>query len=180
MREVFLENGKSLRVYDNVFPLGFRASAFEFAISSNFVIGWSDGVTDAQTAHKYLHSSFSHEDVARLGIVDQIRRSEAANELDGFEIKKTILNLTTASDVHFVHTHCEDKVLLYYVNLSWNDGWHGETLFLDDASKDVIFASQYTPGRLIAFPGDTPHAIRPQSIIADKHRFSLALFLTKC
>lgn len=180
MKEISLDGEKTIRVYDGLFPLGFRSAAYEFALASNFTIGWNDGVSDAQLKHKYLHSVFSADDVERLGILQFINGSEAAKELDGYKLSKAILNLTSSSDVHFTHVHGKEKILLYYVNLVWEDGWHGETLFFDSACKDIVFASPYTPGRLTVFQGDTPHAMRPQSIVADKFRFSLALFFDKC
>jgi len=180
MKTVALSGGKSLRVYDGLFPLKFRIKAFDFATASQFVIGWEDGPANNQLAHRYLHSQFSYEDVTRLGILDQIANSAAAEELTGLTLVKTILNLSLPSDAHFVHTHTEHKVVLYYVNLVWNDGWHGETLFFDDTCKEIDYASAYVPGRIIVFPGDVPHTIRPQSNIADKHRFSLSLFFDKC
>ncbi len=180
MKELVLSEEKTIRIYVGLFPLGFRSSAYEFALASNFTIGWNDGVSDAQLKHKYLHSVFSVDDVERLGVLHFIAASEAAKELDGYRLSKAILNLTSAADAHFVHVHGKEKILLYYVNLAWEDGWHGETLFFDHAGKEIVFASPYTPGRLTVFQGDTPHAMRPQSSIADKFRFSLALFFDKC
>lgn len=180
MNEILTPNEKYIRVYDDVLPLSFRSAAYEFALASNFKIGWSDGVTDAQLSHKYLHSVFSEEDVHRLGILEHVKNSSAASELNNFLLKRAILNLSTPTDTHFVHTHVEDKVLLYYVNPTWNDGWHGETLFYSEDGRDIIFASPYTPGRIIVFQGQVPHAMRPQSCIGDKYRFSLALFFNKC
>ena len=69
------------------------------------------------------------------------------------------------------------QVLLYYVNLSWTDGWHGETLFYNPYNlKEVEYTSLYVPGRIILFDGTVPHAIRPQSVKATKFRLSLSLF----
>jgi hypothetical protein len=98
----------------------------------------------------------------------------------GYTLKKCVLNLSTPADVNFVHAHPEDKILLYYVNLDWRDGWHGETLFFDETGKRIMFASTYTPNRLIAFDAKIPHTIRPQSHIASFYRFTLALVYTKC
>jgi len=154
--------------------------AYDFALKSNFVICWNDGITDAQLPHKYLHSVFSFEDVERLGILSWVKNSEAAKELDGLVFSKAVLNLTTASDSHFLHTHPEAKVLLYYVNLEWCDGWHGETLFFHENLRDIVFTSPYTPGRLLVFSGGIPHTMRPQSNVATKFRFTLSLFFDKC
>jgi hypothetical protein len=151
-----------------------------FAQKSNFVIGWADGAIVEKQTNRFLHSVYSEYDVNRLGILQRIAESEAAGELEGYKLEKTILNLSTASDTNYVHTHPEDKVLLYYVNLEWFDGWHGETLFFSEDHKDVVFASPYTPGRLISFDAKIPHTIRPQSHIAAQYRFTLALMFNRC
>ena len=90
-------------------------------------------------------------------------------------LSKTILNLSVPSDVHYTHTHQEKKILLYYLNLEWRDGWHGETHFYSEDLTSIQYSSPYTPGRLIVFDANIPHTIRPQSIIAPNHRFTLAL-----
>lgn len=179
MKKLTFEGGKTLNVYDDLFSLSFRLSAYTFALSSHFKIGWGDGITEERIAHRYLHSLFSPDDVMRLGIIEQIRNSSAGAELDGYTLEKTVLNLSVPSDTHFVHTHPEEKILLYYVNPEWQDGWHGETLFYDEACKDIVFATPYTPGRLISFSGSIPHAIRPQSRTGPLHRFTLALIFNK-
>ena len=95
------------------------------------------------------------------------------------KLSKVILNVTTASDSHFVHAHPESKVVLYYVNQEWKDGWHGETLFYSENLKDIVHANVYTPGRVIVFDGKIPHAIRPQSIIGPQFRYTLAMVFNK-
>jgi len=180
VKELWLEGGKAIRVYDDLFSLNFRLAAFQFAAESKFTIGWSDGITDTQAKHKYMHSMFSLEDVERLGIIEQIKLSPAGAELHGYKLVKTVLNLSTSTDVHFAHAHAEDKILLYYVNIEWRDGWHGETLFYNEACKEIVYANMYTPGRLIVFNGSIPHAIRPQSVEGPLHRFTLSLIFNKC
>lgn len=180
MKEMFFQHGKCVRVYDELFDSHYRANAYLFAQQSHFVLGWADGAIIEKQANRFLHSIYSPDDVVRLGILDKIAKSEAARELDGYTLSKTILNLSTASDANYTHTHPEDKVLLYYVNLEWFDGWHGETLFFSEDHKDVVFASPYTPGRLISFDAKIPHTIRPQSHIAAQYRFTLALIFNKC
>lgn len=180
MKELCCQHGKRIRVYDNLFEAHYRDAVYQFAQNSSFVIGWADVSIAEKQANKLLHSVYSEDDVDRLGILKKIAESEASGELVGYKLTKTILNLSTASDTNYVHTHPEDKVLLYYVNLEWFDGWHGETLFFSEDHKDVAFASPYTPGRLIAFDAKIPHTIRPQSHIAAQYRFTLALIFNKC
>jgi hypothetical protein len=179
MKELFVHGGKRICVYDDLFTSHYKSEVYTFAQHSNFSIGWADGAIVEKQTNKLLHSSFSEEDVSRLGILNIIAMSEAARELDGYSLNKTVLNLSTAADTNYTHTHREDKVLLYYVNLEWFDGWHGETLFFNERHTDVIFASPYTPGRLISFDAKIPHTIRPQSHIAAQYRFTLALIFNK-
>jgi hypothetical protein len=179
MKELFVYGGKRICVYDDLFTSYYKSQVYLFAQHSNFSIGWADGAIVEKQANRFLHSSFSEEDVSRLGILNAIAMSEAAKELDGYSLCKTVLNLSTAADTNYTHTHPEDKVLLYYANLEWFDGWHGETLFFNEQHTDVVFASPYTPGRLISFDAKIPHTIRPQSHIAAQYRFTLALIFNK-
>lgn len=180
MKEMFFQHGKRICVYDGLFDAHYRDVVYTFAQNSHFVIGWADGSIVEKQTNRFLHSVYSQEDVDRLGILKAIASSEAAKELDGYTLHKTLLNLSTAADTNYVHSHPEDKVLLYYVNLEWFDGWHGETLFFSEDHKDVVFATPYTPGRLLVFDAKIPHTIRPQSHIAAQYRFTLAMVFNKC
>ena len=179
IREIDVDNGRKIRVYDNVLDFEYRNQVYNFAQKSFFQIGWADGCIVENKQHRFLHSVYSNEDVNNLGIVDRLESTIVSKEMEGFTRTKCILNLSTPSDVNFVHSHPEDKIILYYVNLEWRDGWHGETLFFDESCKDVVFASPYTPGRVIAFHGKIPHTIRPQSHLSSFFRFTLALIYTK-
>jgi len=180
IREAQVDNGRTIRVYDDVFDMEYRHSLYSFAQSSKFRIGWADSLTPENRQHQNLYSDYSMEDVERLGILDRLASTPVAQELDGYKLEKCVLNLSTASDVNFVHAHPEDKVLLYYVNLEWRDGWHGETLFYDETGKEVVFANAYVPNRLIAFDAKIPHTIRPQSHLAPQYRLTLTLVYNKC
>lgn len=180
MIEYTLEHDKKIRVYDDLFTADQRDKFYVFANNSFFKLGWADGTIIENQIHRFLHSIYSNDDIETMGILDAIRNTEAAHELDGYKIAKCILNLSTASDANFTHVHPEDKILLYYVNLEWRDGWHGETLFFSENKKNIVFASPYTPGRLISFDAKIPHTIRPQSHLASFYRFTLAIVLNKC
>lgn len=180
MIEYTLELDKKIRVYDDLFTAEERGNFYGFANHSYFKLGWADGAIVENQIHRFLHSSYSDEDINNMGIINAIKNTEAARELEGYKIVKCVLNLSTAADANFLHVHPEDKILLYYVNLEWRDGWHGETLFFTQNHKDIVFASPYTPGRLISFDPKIPHTIRPQSHIAHCYRFTLAIILNKC
>lgn len=179
MKEIIVERNKSIKVYDNVLDLVQRQHLYSFVTKSRFTIGWADGAILENQQNKFLHSDFSNEDLDNFKLFDYLQGTKLEADLQGYKLNKAIVNLSMPSDYNYIHAHAEDKILLYYVNLEWQDGWHGETLFFDEACKDVVFASSFTPGRFILFDGDIPHTIRPQSIIAAKYRFTFAITLIK-
>lgn len=179
MKEIIVDRNKSIKVYDNVFDLVQRQSLYSFVTKSNFTIGWADGAILENQQNKFLHSVYSNEDLDNFKLFDYLQGTELSKDLEGYTVDQAIVNLSMPSDYNYVHAHPQSKVLLYYVNLDWQDGWHGETLFFDEAGKDIVFASPFTPGRFILFDASIPHTIRPQSIIASKYRFTFATTLIK-
>lgn len=180
MKEYIVDKGKSIKVFDDLLTLKQRQELYVFITQSKFTIGWADGAIIENQSNKFLHSNFSHDDLDRFKILNYLGGTELEKEIIGYKIEKAIVNLTMPSDYNFVHAHDEDLVLLYYANLEWHDGWHGETLFFNESCKEVVFASPFTAGRFILFDASIPHTIRPQSIIASKYRFTFALTLNKC
>jgi hypothetical protein len=180
MKEIIVDRNKSIKVYDNLFDLVQRQHLYTFVTKSKFSIGWADGAILENRQNKFLHSAYSNEDLYNFKIFDYLQGTELSKELENYRADETIVNLSMPSDYNYVHAHPQSKVLLYYVNLEWQDGWHGETLFFDESCKDIVFASPFTPGRFILFDASIPHTIRPQSIIAAKYRFTFAVTLNKC
>ena len=176
-RSLLLENDRKLDIFDNVFPMTLRTTFFNFCKNSYFKIGWSDTSVPERKAHDYfLHSAYSQQDVDDLGIFKYFKNTPISDRIGNLRLKRTVLNLSTPSDVHYIHVHgTEDLVVLSYVNLDWQDGWHGETQFYSEDCKEIQFTCPYTPGRVIAFDPKIPHAIRPQSIIAPQYRFTLTM-----
>lgn len=170
-----LSSGKELYVFDDMLPLQSRDYMYDMLSKSNFNIGWRDGNTQEARLHSFLHSVYSAQDDENMGLLNFYRNSEIAELIQGLQVKKSIVNLSVASDVHFVHAHPEKLVVLYYANLVWEPHWYGETVFFSEDLKSIELALQYTPGRIIAFDASIPHAIRPQSIAAEKHRFTHAM-----
>jgi hypothetical protein len=180
MKEYVADRERLIHVYDDVFDLAYKQNIYDFVQKSYFRIGWADGVIAEKNQYQFLHSTYSEEDLNKLGYIQALKDSEVGQELVGHKVSKAVVNLSTPSDANFIHAHPEDKVILYYVNLEWQDGWHGETLFFHESMKDIVFASPYTPGRIIVFNGKIPHTIRPQSTIATHYRYTFALVLNKC
>lgn len=179
MKSFVTEDNKNIAVYDDLFGLSTREQYLDFCQKSSFSLGWSDVMAEGKRDHKLLYSSWSADDLKNFGIMEQIAKSEAGKELVGYKLHKTILNLTMSSQAFYAHAHPEQKVLLYYVNMNWEDGWHGETVFYDKHCKDIVFSSAFVPGRLCVFDGEIPHALRPQSRLGPDYRFTLSIFLIK-
>ena len=181
MKEITVDRDKQIKVFDDVFSLVQRQNMMEYVSKSLFRIGWSD--TSAWDSHyaqnQLLHSSYNEHDVEQFKIFEYLKGSDVEKAIEGYKVVQTIVNCSVASDFYFIHAHPYDLVLLYYVNTEWQDGWHGETLFFDEAKKDIVFASPFTPNRIILFDGSIPHSIRSQSVIATKYRFTFAVTLSK-
>ena len=92
---------------------------------------------------------------------------------------KCIVNLVKPLDVNFIHVHPDQLVALYYVNITWNPEWGGETLFYKEDRKTISLASPYTPNKLIFFDGKIPHTIKAQNLIGPSYRFTLSIFFNK-
>jgi hypothetical protein len=176
MKDIVLSSGKRLWIYDNIVDLKTRQDAFMMMKNSNYRLGWKDTETEEGIKYDYFHSAYNQEDLDRLDVYKKILLSPAGELVKGMSLVKSIVNLSTPSNVYFLHAHPEKRVILYYANMDWQTNWHGETLFYDEAGKEIEYASPYTPGRVIVFNGSIPHTIRPQSFAANQHRFTLSLF----
>jgi hypothetical protein len=75
MREIEVDNGRKLRVYDNVFDWFYRSSLYSFAKASIFKIGWADSPEPEKANHQYLYSSYSEDDlnnIVKRGVINEI------------------------------------------------------------------------------------------------------------
>lgn len=168
----------NLQVFDNKVPYTIRENLLDYCTKSSFRLGWTDRPPiENDKSIPNIYSSWSNNNLSESKILPYI--AECMDETPFFtcrHIESIILNLIRPSDVHFIHSHPNKQVALYYCNLTWEDGWYGETMFYDpnDLEK-VSFTSLYTPGRIILFDGSTPHAIRPQSVSGPKYRITLSI-----
>jgi hypothetical protein len=169
---------KEIQIFDDLIDLDTRIKGYQFIKSSMFRIGWQDGVTEEHIRYASLYSLYNDEDCNNSSIYHKIINSDAGRLVDGLSRTKAIVNLSTPADVNFVHSHPEKIGILYYANLEWREGWHGETLFYDESLKKVDFATPYIPGRIIVFDANIPHTIRPQSYLASHYRFTFSMFFS--
>ena len=166
-----------LNIFDNVVPYDVRQLIYSLTIKSEFKLGWQD-TSEPEKYDLNFHKELAIGDLESTGVLPYFQK--CIEETEWFthkKLSKIVLNLVRSNDVHYHHIHHDQQVCLYYINLDWRDGWHGETLFYDKCDYDkIVFTSIYKPGRIILFDGSIPHAIRPQSIKAPKFRFTLSLF----
>ena len=167
----------NLSIFDDKVPYQIREKMWDFCINSLYKLGWED--TDEPEKYDLnIHSHWTSDELQSTDILPYVEK--CINQTEWFENKnlsKVVCNLIRPDDVHYIHIHQKQQVCLYYVNLDWRDGWHGETLFYNTNNlKEIAYTSSYIPGRIILFDGSIPHAIRPQSVKAPKFRFTLSLF----
>lgn len=93
------------------------------------------------------------------------------------ELNRAHVNSIPHGDIQNIH---EDGwpgtslTALYFVNAGWQATWQGE-LILCDPLGESMYAIDPRPGRLVLFPGETPHRGGAPSRVCFEHRLSLAL-----
>lgn len=170
-----------IKIFDNIVPLDVRAEIYQQASSSIYKLGWKDFAHGEHVTDPNLYSDWSLEDLQRTKILEFLHPCiEETSWFTNKNLCNAIVNLVKSEDVHHIHPHQNQQVILYYLNLNWRDGWYGETLFFDEFDfNKIVFASAFVPGRVILFDGKIPHSIRPQSKAGPKFRMTLSLFYNK-
>lgn len=170
---------EGIDVYDNVFDLSKRFDIQESVRKSVFQIGWPDN--NYTSNESYMYSRWTPEKLNAINFFSDFTENHPLHEkVNPDKFIRCIINSDVTSNVHWTHTHINENVFLYYVNMEWQDQWGGETLFFNKKKNtDIIFGSRYTPGRVIWFDGEYPHTIKSQSRNAPQYRFSVSLFFEK-
>lgn len=167
-----------IKKFDNFFDSETQQNIYNYIINSRFTIGWEDGLELQHKLHPNLHSLYTFHDVQNLKILEKISDRVTNNNISFSSFDKCIINLTKPMDVNYVHTHPNQMVFLYYINMIWHEEWGGETIFYKD-DGEVLDCNQYTPNRAIFFDGNIKHTIKSQNIIGPTYRFSMSLFFNK-
>lgn len=166
-----------IEVFDDCFTLAHRFDINEAVKKSIFRIGWNDNTDDAEPN---MYSLWTPDELNRVKFFKEFKKDHPLNKrLDPSKFLRCVVNNEVMTNAHWTHTHIEEDVLLYYVNMEWKDQWGGETLFFDKTNRDIIFGSRFIPGRLIWFDGEFPHTIKQPSRIAPKFRFTISVFFKK-
>jgi|SaaInlStandDraft_7_1057024.scaffolds.fasta_scaffold15786_3 hypothetical protein len=170
---------ENIRVYDGLVSADTKRRVFDIAKKSYFTLGWNDKEVSTGYVEEYVHSKWNKEALDNTKLLANSALSEILDRIGLYEdrILQCVINLDTCADTHFTHTHGDSTVLLYYVNLNWEDGWAGETLFFNPLEEsEVLMCSKYIPGRVVLFNGSLPHTIRPPSrLYPNKYRFTLSI-----
>jgi|TARA_X000001388_G_scaffold43825_1_gene30930 Rps23 Pro-64 3,4-dihydroxylase Tpa1-like proline 4-hydroxylase len=166
----------TIKTYDNFFPNDHSQKIFNFVINSVYKIGWRDSEEPQHRSYLNIYSSFSEKEVAEVKILEPILKKI---KLSKKHYDKCIVNLIKPLDVNFIHMHPDQLVALYYVNITWNPEWGGETLFYEKDRKTIKLASPYVPNRLMIFDGKVPHTIKSQNLLGPSCRFTISIFFNR-
>ena len=171
---------RKIQIIDNIFTLHERIAFYEFYRKSSYSIGWEDDSVIENQHLKYMHCRLYEKDLKALNFMPGIMRNSFTGPLtQSHSIGTIVTNLSFSNNTYYNHTHIQDKVLLYYGNMSWKTEWAGETLFFNDDGSEIVYATPYVPGRVIVFDGQIPHTIRPQAASAPHFRFTMGMFWQK-
>ena len=176
-----MNSEKKIKVFDDVFDYQMREYVYNLAKNSNFKIGWEDTPIIEHREKVFLHSMWQHENAEFInkGFIPSIKNRELLELIGGRQPSLIVLNCTLKNDIYLPHTHIDQDVLLYYINMEWKREWYGETQFFSENLNEIIFTNPYVPGRMVWFDGTIPHTIKTQSSSAPKYRFSVSLFFEK-
>ena len=163
-----------IKKFDNVFTHATRESLYAQIANSKFSIGWGDTNTIEKAHQVYFHCFYNEEDQKILQFFENIHNEELLELINGRKPSTMVVNCSKSYEVFEPHTHLNQDILLYYVNMNWKREWFGETLFYNEDCSEIVSAQSYIPGRVIWFKGDIPHTIRPSSSEAPNFRFSLS------
>ena len=117
---------KNIHVYDSAIPFTDAEEWFRIASNLPFMIGWSDREsTDRKQGCLHHRMTSVPNDIYETfkPILNHYLGSEKPLE---FYLDSGVINVTKPGDIHFTHSHKNQLVLLYYLNLDWEQEFYGE------------------------------------------------------
>lgn len=166
-----------IHVLDNAVPLHISTHMNTYLTKEcGYFMGWADGHGKSE----HLHAMLSPDNPYAREVLEEITTHPVAVErLEGFEPLRNVVNLSHQGSIHHVHTHdIDERVVLYYANLEWQDHYGGETMFFS-TEGEVEFVSKYVPRRVLIFDGNIPHTIRAPSPAGPQFRLTVTWFMRK-
>ena len=173
------ENGKDIFIYDNVFNSSQQQKMYYFILASSFRLSVTDDtLLDYTTKYSTTFgSAYNPKDIKNFGILEYMPKTikERFNmSLDTHG--RCLINNITPLDTHCPHDDSGQNVkwsMLYYANLKWDIEWGADTLFLTDDKQEISQCVQCMPNRVVVFDATIPHMIRPSTMAAPHHRWSV-------
>lgn len=180
-KEIKVGKDKSIHVYDGIFNYAEISGIYNALSHGTFILDNANRPDVQSMQDRKLVYRITPELLDKIHFFDGSLNTfldEQIPESD-YEHFKSYVNLGLPMDNHELHAdHYFDragKTVLYYVNETWNKDWGGETVFMDDDAQEIVYTSQFVPGRIVIFDSNIPHAAKPQSIDGPAYRFTMAM-----
>ena len=181
-----------IKIYDDVFGQKYRDYIWGFIKKSFYTLGWEDDEIFEHSGYKCIHSHYNDNDINRIGIESELRKSDVSEQIKNKHIVKMVINLSMPGQTFFDHTHYNDwtnsdktwhtssppLICLYYASLEWRREWGGETMFYSEDCSELERAIEYKPNRVVCFSGEHPHSVRPATLHAPFYRFTASMFFS--
>jgi hypothetical protein len=170
----------SVKVYDDVFTYTERQYFYNYIKNSHFFANGKDSNTLEHKGDYNLVSVYSIDDVMKMGFLQSESIKGILDDLKGWNIAQSRVNLSTLNDKNHFHVDCEDpklecRTLIYYPNMTWDIEWGGYTIITDDSKRNVEHCLFYVPGRIAIIDGTKPHAICAPTNLAPSYRFTFVI-----
>ena len=180
-KEIVVGKDKKIHVYDGIFNYAEISGIYAALSRGTYILDNANRPDVQDMQDRKLVFRIDPEMLDKLHFFDGPLKTiidEVIPEEQYFHFRSYV-NLGLHTDNHEVHAdHYFDragKTLLYYVNETWNKDWGGETVFFDDNAQEIVYTSQFVPGRIVIFDANIPHSAKPQSIDGPSYRFTMAM-----
>jgi hypothetical protein len=179
LKNVFTVDNKPIVVYDNVFTYQENLEIYQFICQQPYVrsnidntfdnnkdvnIKWSCLLRESNQISDLLNSKYFNLD--RL----KNRKVEIFRQYVNFSMSNTVDMIHVDSPTNSVNAY----TLVHYGNFIWNKNWHGETVFYNSNSDEIMFSVMPKPGRIVFFDSNIPHCARPPSSLSEYSRYTIA------
>lgn len=177
MKEITTSNGKSIKVFDDLFSYRERCNMFAMMrkIPFQFWAAYDTLLTDQESSF-IVKSAWDNEHFYNFGILDLPGAEPIRDVLKDYLLERSWVNLGTPIDRTRYHSDSSRPgciSMLFYLNVHWDKEWDAPTIFRSDDLEDIEYTSEYKPGRVVLFDSDIPHKATHAPMEAKQFRFTL-------